>query len=117
MAALAAKLILVLAVLQTVGALVLIITGILDRVEAKDRPQYISSPLSFLVMPVWTGSLVSFKQAPSFRMVSFTRSSSLGLSVKPLRLIRAFKFDVVLKLLHQCGCRWLIINLKISDVS
>ena len=80
MAAVAAKLILVLVILQTVGALVLIITGIVDRVKAKDRSQDIESPLSFIVMPVWTGSLVSFKEAPSFYMVPFTRSKQLKIA-------------------------------------
>ena len=57
MAAVAPKIILI---LQMLGALILIITGVFDRVEADNRPGYMFFPLSYIVMPVWTGVLVSF---------------------------------------------------------
>ncbi|KAL9961742.1 hypothetical protein ACROYT_G030747 [Oculina patagonica] len=55
MAAVAPKIFLI---LQMLGALVLIITGILDRVDANDRPGYMFFPLSYIVMPAWTGVLI-----------------------------------------------------------
>lgn len=45
--------------LQMAGAMVLIITGIIDRVEVSDRPGYMFFPFSYVAMPVWTGALVS----------------------------------------------------------
>ena len=39
------------------GAIVLIITGILDRLKASEQP--VSFPLRYSTLPVWVGALVS----------------------------------------------------------
>ena len=48
------------ALLQLVGAFVMVITGILDRMESEDR--VLAFPPSYIVMPLWTGILVSLRQ-------------------------------------------------------
>ena len=45
--------------LQMAGAMVLIITGYFDRLEAIEQPDNMSFPLSYIALPVWTGALVS----------------------------------------------------------
>ena len=47
-------------VIQMVVAFGLVIAGIIDRVQAEDR--VIAFPLPYIVMPMWTGILVSFRQ-------------------------------------------------------
>ena len=47
-------------VLQMVGAFWLVIVGIIDRVQAVDRVT--AFPLPYIVMPLWTGILVSSRQ-------------------------------------------------------
>lgn len=46
-------------ILQMAGAMVLIITGILDRLEVSEQPDNISFPLRYIALPVWIGALVS----------------------------------------------------------
>lgn len=46
-------------VLQMAGAMVLIITGILDRLDASEQPVNVSFPVRYIALPVWTGALVS----------------------------------------------------------
>ena len=59
MAIAAPRLLIKVALLQWVGAFVMVIAGILDRVQAEDRvPAF---PPSYIVMPLWTGILVSFR--------------------------------------------------------
>lgn len=41
------------------GAMVLVITGIIDRLEASEQPANMSFPLRYIALPVWVGALVS----------------------------------------------------------
>ena len=41
------------------GAMVLVITGILDRLQASEQPANMSFPLRYIALPVWIGALVS----------------------------------------------------------
>ena len=44
--------------IQIVAALVLLVSGIFDRLQVKKRLQYIDVPFSYTLMPVWTACLV-----------------------------------------------------------
>lgn len=46
-------------ILQMAGAMVLVITGIIDRLEASEQPANMSFPLRYIALPVWVGALVS----------------------------------------------------------
>lgn len=46
-------------ILQMAGAMILITTGILDRLEASEQPENLSFPLRYIALPVWIGALVS----------------------------------------------------------
>ena len=46
-------------ILQVAGAMVLMTTGILDRLEASEQPENLSFPLRYIALPVWIGALVS----------------------------------------------------------
>ena len=49
----------VILILQMAGAMILITTGILDRLEASEQPENLSFPLRYIALPVWIGALVS----------------------------------------------------------
>ena len=46
-------------ILQMAGAMILITTGILDRLEASEQPENLSFRLRDIALPVWIGALVS----------------------------------------------------------
>lgn len=76
--------------LQMLGALVLIITGIGDRVEANNRPSYLFFPLSYIVMPVWTGVLVSFRMLCKTLCLPVPVRIRYGYSVEEIRVKEIF---------------------------
>lgn len=75
MAVVAHKIILI---LQMAGAMVLITTGYLDRLDAIKQPTNMSYPFPYIALPVWTGALVSNSMSVcNLRLLAAGTSSKL----------------------------------------
>ncbi|KAJ7370633.1 hypothetical protein OS493_031048 [Desmophyllum pertusum] len=74
-------------------ALVLIIMGILDRVEVIDRYEFVALPISYVVMPVWTGILILITAGCGLAVgvkVQLAANSSLVLVYRSLNITCSF---------------------------
>lgn len=76
-------------ILQMAGAMVLVITGIIDRLEASEQPANMSFPLRYIALPVWVGALIAMTAACGFAVrtkVYVAKHSALVLVYKALSI-------------------------------